>query len=146
MEKRIVRTRYFLARGFQLRYAGIILLVAFLTALLSGFTVFRTTCDILGEKLSQVYPQGLFVAIFNKVAMALLKNMSILAVLIFIVAIFVSHRIAGPIHRIKSIIRDIGDGKLDTRIYLRKTDELHDLAEELNKMQENLKSKLKETG
>ncbi|MBU4375943.1 MAG: methyl-accepting chemotaxis protein [Candidatus Omnitrophica bacterium] len=146
MEGRIVRTRYFLARGFQLRYAGIILLVAFVTAILSGFTVFRTTCDILGEKLSQVYPQGLFTAIFNKVAVALMKNMSVLAVLIFIFAIFISHRIAGPIYRVKSIIRDIGEGKLDKRIHLRKNDELHDLADELNKMQENLKSRLKETG
>ncbi|MFH0839921.1 MAG: methyl-accepting chemotaxis protein [Candidatus Omnitrophota bacterium] len=146
MDGRIVRTRYFLTRGFQLRYAGIILLVAFVTAILSGFTVFRTTCDILGEKLSQVYPQGLFVAIFNKVAVALMKNMFILAVLIFIFAIFISHRIAGPIYRIKSIIRGIGEGKFDTRIALRKNDELHDLADELNKMQENLKSRLKETG
>lgn len=146
MEGRIIRTRYFLARGFQLRYAGIILLVAFLAALLSGFTVFRTMGDILGDKLSQVYPQGLFAAIFNKLASALIKNMMILAVLIFIFAIFVSHRIAGPIYRIKSVIRTIGEGKLDTRIYLRKTDELHDLADELNKMQENLKSRIKEAG
>lgn len=145
MEGRIVRTRYFLARGFQLRYAGIILLVAFTAAILSSFTVFRTTSDILGDKLAQVYPQGLFAAIFNKVAAALMKNMSVLAALIFIFAIFISHRIAGPIYRIKSIIRDIGEGKLDTRIALRKNDELHDLADELNKMQENLKSRLKET-
>lgn len=146
MERRIVRTRYFLARGFQLRYAGIILLAAFVTGILSGVTVFRTTCDILGEKLSQVYPQGLFTAIFNKVAATLIKNMSVLAVLIFVLAIFVSHRIAGPIYRIKSIIRDIGEGKLDRRVYLRKNDELHDLADEINKMQENLKLRLKETG
>ncbi len=146
MEGRIVRKRYFLARGFQLRYAGIILLVAFVTAVLSGFTVFRTTSDILGDKLAQVYPQGLFAAIFNKVAVALMKNMSVLAVLIFISAIFISHRIAGPIYRIKSVIRAIGEGKLDTRVYLRKTDELHDLADELNKMQEDLKSRLKQAG
>jgi methyl-accepting chemotaxis protein len=146
MDKRVVRTRYFLAKGFQLRYAGIILLVAFVTAVLSSLTVFRTMSNILGDKLSRVYPQGLFAAIFDKVAFALLKNMAVLSVIIFIFAIYISHRIAGPIHRIKSIIHDIGDGKIDTAIYLRKTDELHDLAEELNKMQENLKSRLKQTG
>lgn len=144
MEKRVVRTRYFLAKGFQLRYAGIILLIAFVTAVSSGLTVFHTMSDILGKKLSQVYPQGLFVAMFDKVAFALLKNSIALAAVIFIFAIYISHRIAGPIYRIKSIIHDIGEGKIDTPIYLRKTDELHDLAEELNKMQENLKSKLKQ--
>jgi methyl-accepting chemotaxis protein len=112
------------------------------TAVLSGLTVFHTTCDILGTKLSQVYPQGLFVAIFNRVTLLLARNMAVLAVFIFIFAILISHRIAGPIHRIKSVIRDIGDGKLDVPIYLRKNDELHDLAEELNKMQENLKARL----
>ncbi|MDD5680809.1 MAG: HAMP domain-containing protein, partial [Candidatus Omnitrophica bacterium] len=137
------RTRYFLARGFQLRYAGIILLVAFVTAVLSGLTVFHTTCNILGTKLSQVYPQGLFVSIFNKVAFSLARNMAVLAILIFIFAIFISHRIAGPIYRIKSVIREMGEGKLDVPVYLRKNDELHDLAEEINKLQESLKAMLK---
>ncbi len=143
MEKRITRTRYFLSKGFQLRYAGIILLVAFFTAILSSLTVFRTMSDILGKRLSQVYPQGFFAVIFNEVAFALAWNIIILSALIFIFAIYVSHRIAGPIYRMKFIIRDIGEGKLDTRIYLRKNDELHDLADEINKMQDNLKAILK---
>ena len=141
--KRKMRKRYFVGRGFQLRYAGIILLVAFLVALVSGLTVFFTTWDILGEKLAAVYPQGIFVSTFNSVMLSLLRNMSVLAIFIFAFAILISHRIAGPALRLKRVIHDIGEGNLDSLpIYLRKTDELHDIAEELNKIEKKLRTRM----
>ena len=142
--KKQMRTRYFVETKFQLRYAGIILLVAFLTALVSGLTVFFTSWDILGEKLAAVYPQGLFVSTFNSVMFSLVRNMSVLAILIFALAILISHRIAGPITRLKGVIHDIGEGKLDSLpVYLRKTDELHDIAEELNSIEKKLRARMK---
>jgi methyl-accepting chemotaxis protein len=49
-----------------------------------------------------------------------------------ILTLFVTHRIAGPIFRIKRGIRDLADGRLNETIHLRKKDEFHDVAEELN--------------
>ena len=143
MEKRL-RKRYFIEKKFQLRYAGIILFVAFMTTLISGATVFYTTWDILGDKLSAVYPQGIFVDTFNKVLISLVRNMAILAAFVFAFAIVISHRIAGPVFRLKRVIHDIGEGKLDSLpVYLRKTDELHDLAEELNSIEKKLRARMR---
>ena len=142
--KRQMRRRYFVEGGFQLRYAGIILLVAFLAALVSSLTVFFTAWNILGERLAAVYPQGVFVSTFNNVMLSLLRNMFILAIFIFVFAIVISHRIAGPTFRLKRVIHDIGEGNLDSLpVYLRKTDELHDIAEELNKIEKKLRARMK---
>ena len=62
----------------------------------------------------------------------------IVGIIIFfaIMTLFVTHRIAGPIFRLKRGIRDIADGRLNERIHLRKKDEFHDVAEELNSLAE----------
>ncbi|MFN4244688.1 MAG: hypothetical protein ACK4F9_00875, partial [Brevinematia bacterium] len=48
--------------------------------------------------------------------------------------LFFSHRIAGPVHRIKKELRDIADNKLPIthEIRLRKSDFLLDIAKEIN--------------
>jgi methyl-accepting chemotaxis protein len=51
-----------------------------------------------------------------------------------VLTLFETHRIAGPIFRIKRGIRDIADGKLNMTIHLRRNDEFHDVAEELNSL------------
>ena len=53
-------------------------------------------------------------------------------ILVGVLTLFVTHRIAGPIFRIKRGIRDIAEGRLSETIILRKKDEFHDVAEELN--------------
>lgn len=142
--KRKFRTRYFVEKKFQLRYAGAILLIVFLTTLVSGLTVFYTTWTILGEKLAAVYPQGLFAFTFNRVMLSLFRNVLFLSIFVFIFAIVISHRIAGPISRLKQAIHDIGKGKFDSLpVRLRKTDVLYDLAEELNKVEKRLRTAIK---
>jgi len=136
--KKQIRKRYFLEKGFQLRYANTILLITFLAAFIGAATTFFTTWSILGEKLSYVYPQGLFMDTFKNVLVALFRNMLILSVFVYGFAIIVSHRIAGPIYRLKAFIHDLGEGNLEAPIHLRRTDELRDVAEELNKAREKL--------
>ncbi|MCX8028832.1 MAG: hypothetical protein N2712_02435 [Brevinematales bacterium] len=61
--------------------------------------------------------------------------LSLLQVLLIIVfGLFFSHRIAGPVHRIKRELREIADGKLPIthEIRLRKNDFLLDIAKEIN--------------
>ncbi len=55
-------------------------------------------------------------------------------------AIKMSHRFVGPIMRMKVVIRGIGEGKYQT-VKLRKGDYWHDLAHDLNQMQERLKER-----
>lgn len=61
----------------------------------------------------------------------------------------ISHRICGPIYRIKKSLEAVQQGECPDRIVLRKGDELQDLAELFNEVLEKLyqsKSRLKKVG
>jgi methyl-accepting chemotaxis protein len=53
---------------------------------------------------------------------------------IVILGILYTHKIAGPLHRIRGFARSIGEGRLDGDIKLRQKDVIHPFAESLNKM------------
>jgi len=47
-------------------------------------------------------------------------------------SIFITHKIAGPIYRFRTVITEVSGGNLDINVRLRKRDEFKDLAEGLN--------------
>lgn len=128
------RTRLFIARRFQIRYIGLILIFIFLTAILTGYTVYMTTWVMFGEKLARVYPQGLLLDIIKNVNMALLLRLVFLGLIVILVALVLSNRIAGPIFRIQRFLRRVSRGNYENRLILREKDELQDLAESLNRL------------
>jgi len=56
---------------------------------------------------------------------------------IVILGIIYSHRIAGPLYRIKLSAKSIGEGRLDTNIKFRRNDTIHSFANVFNEMTEN---------
>jgi methyl-accepting chemotaxis protein len=69
---------------------------------------------------------------------ALLPKMIILIAIIFVGGIFISHRIAGPMYHFEKSARAIRDGDLNVNFNIRKTDEMKDVAVDLEKMVESL--------
>ena len=56
------------------------------------------------------------------------------------VSIFITHKIAGPLYRLKKSISEITEGNLDVKVKLRKGDDLKDLAEHFNMLAEELRT------
>ena len=139
----IRRTRYFVERGFQLRFARVVILFAFGSAVFTGLTVFYTAFMLLGERLADVYPQGRLSEIFRNVHLALAADLIIILPFIFYGSLVFSHRIAGPLPKIYNTLRQIGQGNFDVHLVLRKRDELKELAEVINKMAKDLKEREK---
>jgi len=79
----------------------------------------------------------------NSVNRALLPKMIILVVAVFIGGIFVSHRIAGPMHHFEKSARAIRDGNLSVNFNTRKTDEMKGAAFSLEEMVESLRKDIK---
>lgn len=52
--------------------------------------------------------------------------------LVFIIGIFFTHKIAGPIYKMKKHLRMIRDGQTSDDLYFRKGDHFQELAEEFN--------------
>jgi methyl-accepting chemotaxis protein len=59
----------------------------------------------------------------------------------FVFAIFITHRIVGPVVALKRQIEKLQQGKFSSRVKLRKNDELFELAEALNELTANLQQK-----
>ena len=55
-------------------------------------------------------------------------------------SIFITHKIAGPLYRMKKSISEIIKGNLDVKVNLRKRDDLKDLAEHVNMLAEELRT------
>lgn len=65
----------------------------------------------------------------------------LLVVLIGLVGIVVTHRVAGPIHKMRRQIRDVGEGRLRLPVPLRKGDELVSFFAAFETMVKNLRSR-----
>jgi len=65
-------------------------------------------------------------------------------VITFVLGIIISHRMAGPIFRIRKILLAISEGELRGRIRLRKKDDFKSLAEAVNTLNNSLTSTIDE--
>jgi len=134
-KKQHFRRRRYLVEGFQLRYAGLIILLMLLVAAVGSYTAYFTSISLLGEKLSNVYPQGRLVTILKQVNNILLFRWLLIMPLVVAVSIWFSHKIAGPIYRIKQHLRQMASGDYTAKLSLRKNDELVDLSDIINNLQ-----------
>lgn len=137
------RTQYFIAKKFQLKYVGMILLLVSLTAVMCSYVTYYTMMLTVGDKLANVYPQGRLISIVNTVNLRILLSMLLVAPLIVAIGIYTSHKIAGPIYRIEKFLRSMADGDLSLSLTLRKNDELISLAGGINRVIDSVKATMK---
>lgn len=64
--------------------------------------------------------------------------------MVFVAAIFISHKIAGPIYKLKNYLADVRDGGGNYPLSFRKGDNFIDLAEDVNKTISYLRTKREE--
>jgi len=80
-----------------------------------------------------------FVALHTRVWPALMLLMALLVMH----SIVFSHRIAGPLDRIRGELKKIGEGNLSVHVRIRKNDYLHDQVASVNEMVEGLREKIR---
>ncbi|MFO0675666.1 MAG: hypothetical protein U0169_03975 [Polyangiaceae bacterium] len=71
----------------------------------------------------------------------LVGSLSLMVVLIGLLGIVITHKIAGPIYKMKLLLKQVGDGKLVFEGRLRKGDELQDFFEAFQSMTEKLRDR-----
>lgn len=77
----------------------------------------------------------------QKMLIALVAGLGLFVVFIGLLGIFITHKVAGPIYKMKMLLRQVGGGKLNFQGRLRKGDELQDFFEAFAEMAEQLKSR-----
>jgi nitrogen fixation/metabolism regulation signal transduction histidine kinase len=77
----------------------------------------------------------------NTMLRSLVAGLAVLVVLIGILGIYFTHKVVGPIYKMKLLLRQVGEGKLNFQGKLRKGDELQDFFEVFAAMVEQLKAR-----
>ena len=147
-EKRHVRSakNYLIEPGFQLKW---VLRVAFTVLLITsvmGVFLYRTLSEIidvvsvqtlgvgtLTEQAQQlIIQQGRHDKTFTLIV--LLISLVVLVTVLSMLTIVVTHKVAGPIYKIKKLLASIDDSNLQLMARLRKGDELRDVFDEFDHM------------
>ena len=136
--QRSQRKQFIVARKFQVKYAGIIMLLMFITAGFCSYAIYYTTMLMLGEKLASVYPQGQLVSLVKTINFRILMSILVISPFVGFLGIYLSHKIAGPIYRIEKSLGTMASGDFSSRIKLRKGDEMVSLADAVNKLTDSL--------
>ncbi|MCK4244658.1 MAG: HAMP domain-containing protein [Candidatus Omnitrophica bacterium] len=136
-KKRKRRIHYLVNKSFQMKHAGIILVLMCLVLIVFAWTVYHSGWVPLTERLSDVYPQGRLVAILRVLKLQLAIRVLLLVPIIIIVSMFLSHKTVGPLARLERSIRAISMGNLQMRLKVRKGDALFGLTQAINEMVKN---------
>ena len=134
--KKHLRRQYLVDRRYQLgfvtRLLGIIFVAAFVSSLVSMAIMWNSMYD-------PVMPdQTMLATAASAVAMTLLIEVLLAVPIVFYLGIRSTHRVVGPLPRIKRALEAIGRGDFSQRLTLRSGDVLEDLVESINKMAEQL--------
>ena len=136
------RKNYFISKGMQGKFAGTILLLAFLVAIITACNIyvlgsfFFSTRTTMTESASVTALMGNF---FQDFWPRLLLLVFVNVIIIFIVSIMYSHQTAGPAYKLEKSIQRISEGDLTFQVSLRKNDNLKELAEALNELMEKFR-------
>jgi HAMP domain-containing protein len=77
----------------------------------------------------------LFVASLRPLIIILPIVFAVLAIIV----IFISHRIAGPLYRLKMYMEKVENGDYSVKLNFRKNDAIHDIADGFNRMVQGIK-------
>jgi len=132
------RRRTFLIKaGLQLRYMGIIVSTMLLVAFGVGWIIYFTSWNRISD--TQDLSIDKLADIFNEVNGILIQWVAVFIVIIALLSVFVSHKIAGPVYRLERSAKVVASGDLTHEVRLRHGDELLDLQEAFNSMAEALR-------
>lgn len=96
----------------------------------------------LAEQQKQLHAQGENTKRQQQtMLMTLVGGLSFLVVLLGLVGIYITHKVVGPIYKMKLLLRQVGDGKLNFYGKPRKGDELKDLFEVFEATVDKLKKR-----
>jgi methyl-accepting chemotaxis protein len=106
------------------------------TELASAFTEEAAKSDqkLLDQQKALVRSQ-------QKMLVALVGALAFLVVVIGMCGVWFTHKIAGPVYKMKMLLRQVGDGRLVFQGKLRKGDELQDFFEAFSSMVEKLRER-----
>ncbi len=119
----------FINKAFQWRFIAGVFLLILLSGLCSALLIFWITGGDLQAQSQTAHANilnawdrlGLSIFIGNVVAIVIAGTLAVF------VALYASHKIAGPLYRFEKLCEQVGNGDLDVLVSLREKDQLQEL-------------------
>ncbi|MDO9161258.1 MAG: hypothetical protein Q8N35_03295 [Methylococcaceae bacterium] len=142
----IKRRNVFINKAFQARIIVGVFLLILLSGLCSAALIFWITGSDLQAQSQTAHANiinawdrlGLSIFIGNVVAIFIAGTLSVF------VALYASHKIAGPLYRFEKLCEQVGDGDLDVLVSLREKDQLQELGAAFASMVDKLRTRKNE--
>lgn len=135
---RIRRHIFVVKRGLQMKFIVLVLGCVSVGVSMMGWDIYQTFGrDIVRDLMDP----GLY-ELFHKIGYVLLVKVFLYLLAVTAAAVYLSHKLAGPIYRFERSARVVAEGDLTHQVHLRKGDELMDLQEEFNAMVSSLREKV----
>ena len=163
-------TNYLVDKRFQLKYTAFLVAVTLSLSVVLGVFLWGTSRQLVAESKkvtdvvkmsakndpdyadnpeltkaitdSGVESDKLVIRQQRAMMVGVVGGLGVLVVLMAILGIYVTHKVAGPVYKMKLLLRQVGSGKLNFWTgTLRKGDELQDFFEEFQDMVEKLKAR-----
>ncbi|MBP5469025.1 MAG: methyl-accepting chemotaxis protein [Candidatus Riflebacteria bacterium] len=142
------RKNYFIAKDMQSKFAGTILLLALLVAVITACNIY-----VLGsffvEKNATLAQQNDASALIHDFISSYWPRLVVLVfvnvIIVFMVSVIYSHQTAGPAYKLEKSIKRITDGDLTFQVSLRRNDNLKELATALNELLDKFRTTLSKT-
>lgn len=133
------RKQYLVDRAYQLRFVTRVFMAVLAVAVASS--LISTALLWTNMYRPDLDTQTPLIASLIAVASTLLIELLLAIPIVFFLGIRQSHRIVGPMNRLKRTLEAIGAGDFSVRITLRQGDALEDLAKSINQMAEGLQQR-----
>ncbi len=128
------RSKY-LGTSVQTKLLFLVFFSAIIPAAIVGLCLYYFIFSMMARQM--MFPEAIaanLIPVLNRVNMVVLVTLPLSLLLIWVVALELSHRIAGPLYRMEKDLDDRIKGLKQGPIILRKNDELKPLAEKINKL------------
>ncbi len=138
---KLQRRQYISHKKFQFRLLGtmliMVLLATLVTTVINHYFLLSSIVDFTME-----YGRG---PTGMELLVASVKPLVIIVPVVFVVlaiiVVFISHRIAGPLYRLKQYMEKIENGDYSVTLKFRRNDAIHDVADSFNRMVEGIRHK-----
>ncbi|MBF0297512.1 MAG: HAMP domain-containing protein [Oligoflexia bacterium] len=130
---------------FQFKYllwvnlGGIILTILYTIVF---YVYIRENYQLLVEMVDMTdAARNLLYSELNKIIFYLIACAFFFLIVITIWGVFISHKVAGPLYKLKKVINEIKNGDVNQRVYFRENDEFKDVATAFNEMLDYLQKR-----
>lgn len=146
MVDRKKRTHYFIATQFQIRFALLLIGVGVLVTAIVGLILYfvlnhlhdvLVNSNVLSLEVVEFLEQQNHLYTYS-----LLGTFIGVTLVLFILGIFVSHRLAGPIFALTRRMNDLAQGNFNVSLTLRKSDEFQEVKDKFNHLVKALQNQV----